>query len=81
LTRLEFGLDRLGVDLMDDVADLELGLSQDLIVRLGGQEAGHLQEVAFDGPQEGLGQVLGMGLLLGGQVGGGHRGLLVDKSS
>jgi hypothetical protein len=81
LTRVEFGLDGLGADRVDDVADLELGLSQDLVIGLGGQESGHLEDVSFEGLEHGLDEFLGMGLLLGGQLRGGHRGLRVDKGS
>jgi hypothetical protein len=81
LTRVEFGLDRLGTDLVDDVADLELRLSQDLVIGLGRQESGHLEDVSFEALEHGLGKFLGMGLLLRGQFGAGHRGLRVDKSS
>jgi hypothetical protein len=81
LARVEFGLDRLGADLMDDVPDLEFGLSQDLMIGLGGQEAGHPEDVLFHRLEDDLRQFLGVGFLLGGQFGGGHRGLRVDKRS
>lgn len=81
MARVELGLDRLGAEPVNDVADLELGLPQDLMVGLGGQEAGHLEEIGLEGLGEDLGQFLSVGLLLGGQLGGAHWGLLVNKRS
>jgi hypothetical protein len=81
LTRIEFGLDRLGSDLVDDVADLELSWSQKLTIGLGSQEPGHPEDVGFERFENRSGKFLGMRLLLGGQIRGAHRGLRVDKRS
>ena len=81
MTRLEFGLEHLGADLMEDVPDLEFGLAENLGVGLGREQAGHLEDVLFHRLEDDLGQFLGVGFLLGGQFGDKHRGFLVDKSS
>ena len=47
MTRLEFGLEHLGADLMEDVPDLEFGLAENLGVGLGREQAGHLEDVLF----------------------------------
>src|SRR5262245_38670689 len=61
------GLDGLGPDLVDAVSDLELGLSQELAVGLGGQQLGQGAEVGLDGLPQRLEDALGRIGLLGGQ--------------
>ena len=48
---------------------------------LGGQEAGHPEDVLIHRLEDDLVQFLGVGFWLGDQFGGGHRGLRVDKRS
>src|SRR4051794_8551095 len=50
LTRVEFGPDRPGADLVDEVADLELGLSQDLMIGPGGHAPEGGVMYAFSAP-------------------------------
>jgi len=49
------------------VADLELGVAEQLAVALGDEGAGHVQEVLLGRLGQGAGELLGLGFLLGGQ--------------
>ena len=66
-------LDRAAVEFVEDavheVADLELGGTQELRIGLGGEQFRHLAELAFGGREGLLGEDLGTVLLLRGQIG------------
>ena len=51
---VQSGLEGRDSDLVDAVSDLELGLSQELAIGLGGQEFGEGAEVGCDGLLQGL---------------------------
>jgi hypothetical protein len=53
---------------VDEVADLELGLAEDLGVGLGGQQAGEGQDLGVGGGLEGVVDAPGFGLLVVGEV-------------
>src|SRR5262249_6038589 len=67
------GLEGAGAEAVDRVADLELGLTQELIVGLGGEQASEAAGLIQEGLLEGLEEALGFGFLVGGEV---HAGLL-----
>jgi hypothetical protein len=79
LTVLELGLDHLGGGPVDEVADLELGGAEELVIGLGGEQFGHLSDLGLGGPEGLLGEDLGAFLLLGGQVGRRHGAVRVNK--
>jgi hypothetical protein len=54
---------------VDAVADLELGRSQELGVGLGGEQAGEAAGSLQERLLQGFKEALGIGFLLGGQVG------------
>src|SRR5262249_2810295 len=62
----------LGADLEDEVADAELGAAEDVAVVGGGEGACDLEDLVLGGLPDGLGQLLGAGLLLGGEGAGRH---------
>ena len=59
------GLEGLGADFADAVADLELGLPEELSVRFGGEQFGEASEVGVGGLLERLIDPLGQFGLLG----------------
>src|SRR5207253_2299451 len=63
------GLQRLGPDVVDAVADLELGGPEEVAVRLGRQQSGQAFQVRIGGLLENLVDAGGLGFLVGGQVG------------
>ena len=67
------GLEGLGPDGVDEVADLELGRSEQVPVGLGGQEFGQASDVGREGGGEVLAETVGVGLLIGGEVKLRHR--------
>jgi hypothetical protein len=79
LTVLDLGLEHVGGDLMDQAPELELGGSQDLAIISGGQESGHLKDLVLGRLERLLGEDLGVLLLLGGQLKGGHGAVRVKN--
>src|SRR5262249_60805393 len=71
---VESGLEGLGAEAVDRVADRELRLAEELAVGLGGQEAGEPLGLVQERLLHQLEEALGLGLLLGGQGGVGHEG-------
>jgi hypothetical protein len=61
------GLEGLGSDLVDSFSDLELGLSEELVIGLGGEEVSQEPEVGFGGLTERLIDSIGQSSLVGGQ--------------
>jgi hypothetical protein len=57
---------------MGVVANLELGLTEELVVRLGGEQVGQGPEVGFGGLTQGLIDPIGQCGLIGGQGEPGH---------
>jgi hypothetical protein len=49
---IKSGFDRPGSDLVDPIADLELGLAEDLTVRLGGEQLGDALDLVLNDGQE-----------------------------
>jgi len=49
LTGVDLGRDDQAGDLVGEVADLELGLAEDLVIELGSEQAGHPGEVVGGG--------------------------------
>jgi hypothetical protein len=76
---LDLGLEHAGGGLVHQVADLELGGAEELAIRPGGEQFGHLTEFALGGPDGLLVEDLGALLLLGGQLGGRHGVVRVYK--
>ena len=71
----EPGVVGLGAEAEDDLADLEFGLPEEVAVVGGDESACQVEEVVGGSLQEVLGQLLGLGRLLGGQRGTRHHGL------
>jgi hypothetical protein len=61
-------LEGLGAEAMDAVADLELGLAQELGVGLGGEQAGEAAGFVKEGLLQSIKQALGFGILFWGEV-------------
>ena len=68
------GLEGLGSQAMDQVADLELGGAEELMVGLDGEQLGDRAKVVFGGGLERLEQLLGAAGLLLGEMGERHGG-------
>ncbi|WP_145269311.1 hypothetical protein [Tautonia plasticadhaerens] len=64
---------------MHPVADLELGLAQELAVGFGGERMGDPAQLGIAGRPQGLVDALGFGGLLGGQFGERHAGASMGK--
>jgi hypothetical protein len=58
---VESDLDHLGADLVHPVADLELGLPEELVVGLRGEQLGQPAQLVLDGGAEDLEEALGFG--------------------
>jgi hypothetical protein len=65
---VESGFDRLGSDLVDPITDLELGLAEDLSVRLGGEQLGDALDFVLDDGQETTLDPVGFVALFGRQI-------------
>src|SRR5207244_972781 len=63
---------------MDEMANLEFGLAEDLALGLADEQAGQLQDVTVNPGVDARGQRLGLPLVLGGQGPGGHDYLLAE---
>jgi hypothetical protein len=57
---------------MDQVADLELGLSQEFGVALGGEESGHPVQLGLEDRAQDEEEVFGFGILFGAEDGSVH---------
>jgi hypothetical protein len=66
---VQSGLQGLGSQAVDRLADLELRGAEELRVGLGGEQACEAAGLVQEGLLEGLEEALGFGFLLGGQVG------------
>jgi hypothetical protein len=62
----------MGSEAMDEIAELELGRSEELIVGFAGQQFGDRSEVVFGGRLERFEQLLGAVSLIFGKMGEGH---------
>jgi hypothetical protein len=65
------GLEGLGADPVDDIADGELGRPEGRAVVLGGAQFGQLGQIGVGGGPEGLVEAVGRGARLGRQFGSG----------
>jgi hypothetical protein len=65
---VESGFDGLGSDLMDPVADLELGLAEELAVGLGGEQFGDPLDLLLDDREQAPLDPVGFVALLGRQI-------------
>jgi hypothetical protein len=69
---LQGGLNGACAEGVNGIANLELGVAEELVVGLGGEEFGEGTEVLVGGLAEKLVEAFGLGALFGGQV---HDGL------
>jgi hypothetical protein len=67
-----------GGDEVGEVAELQLGVAEEGGVGGGGEGAGDGGDEVIGALADGVGQLLGEGFLLGGELGLGHGGLLGD---
>jgi hypothetical protein len=61
---VESGLDRPGSDLVDPIANLELGLAEDLAVGLGGEQFGDALDLVLDEGHQAMFDPVGLVALL-----------------
>jgi hypothetical protein len=76
---VQSGLEGMGGELMGPVAEFEFGGPQELGVRLGNEEASHLQDFLLRLLENQRRQALGLGFLFGGKKDVGHEDLAAGK--